>query len=161
MLVKHEQHDPRIYLPMKHACIHLWSMKSQRVLTSGTCILRMYSLMEHASLECTHLRNMHPQHVLTDIVEALHVLILVPGGLGYNVLCEKEKTQDYYYVALRFFASTPPKWVIHLFFIQYLIHTRMNFRAHFLRLFVKEVTSEICVVPNGPLKKLLTEKGKN
>jgi hypothetical protein len=37
---------------------------------------------------------MHPEHVLADVVEALHVLILVPGGLGYDILCEKEKTQD-------------------------------------------------------------------
>ena len=58
-------------------------MHPQDVLTSGTCIFT-----------CTHLWNMHPQHVLTDIVEALHVLILVPGGLGNNVLWEKEKTQD-------------------------------------------------------------------
>jgi hypothetical protein len=54
----------------------------------------MYSPLEHTFSGCTHLWNMHPQHVLTDIVEALHVLILVPGGLGNNVLWEKEKTQD-------------------------------------------------------------------
>ena len=33
-----------------------------------------------------YLWYMHPEHVLADIVKALHVLVLVPGGLGYYVL---------------------------------------------------------------------------
>jgi hypothetical protein len=76
----------------QQACSHLWNMHPQDVLTTGTCILSMYSPLKLASSACTHLWNMHPQHVLADVVKAFHVLILVPGGLGYNVLCEKEKT---------------------------------------------------------------------
>lgn len=30
--------------------------------------------------------NLHPDHVLADVVEDLHVLVLAPGGLGNDLL---------------------------------------------------------------------------
>ncbi len=39
----------------------------------------------------TDLWNVHSQHVLADTVEAFHVLVLVPGGLGDDVLRENQE----------------------------------------------------------------------